>query len=118
MSALQFEEKPRPRDNTLASKILFYANENYKNGISPSDIARHFGYSGSHISRYFKDKCGITLNKYLTIIKLKNAVVLMHEKQHSVTYCALESGFGSVRSFYRAFFNEFGCTPSEYLAQD
>jgi AraC-like DNA-binding protein len=33
----------------------------------------------------------------------------------TVTAAALESGFQSLRSFYRAFQAEFGCTPREYL---
>lgn len=117
MDHLCFEETPRPIDDTLASKILFFINENYKENLSPSDIAKHFGYSNSYISRFFKDKFGITLTRYITMIKLRNAVVLMREKKHSITYCALESGFGSMRGFYRTFLAEFGCSPKEYLNQ-
>lgn len=115
MDALEFVDTPRPLDTSLASKILFYVNEHYKDGITPSDVACALGYSESHISRYFKEKLGITLCKYLTIIKLKNAVTLMHERKHSITYCAIESGFNSMRSFYRAFTEEFACSPKEYL---
>ena len=55
--------------------------------------------------------------KYLTIVRLKNALMLMYEKKHSITYCALESGFSSVRTFYRAFSEEFACSPKEYISQ-
>lgn len=102
-------------DPTLSSKILFYINENFKNGVTPSQIAAHFGYSQSYISRYFKSCFNITLIKYLTIIKLQNAIMLMREGKHSATYCSLESGFSSMRTFYRAFYNEFGCSPGEFL---
>ena len=116
LDALSFEEKTEPPESSLASRLLFYINENYQKGISPADVAEHFNYSGSYISRYFKKKFGITLNKYLTVVKLKNAILLMQEQKQSVTLCALESGFGSTRSFYRAFYNEFGCSPSEYMS--
>ena len=48
------------------------------------------------------------------MVRLKNALMLMHEGKHTLTYCALESGFNSVRTFYRAFSEEFDCTPKEY----
>jgi xylan 1,4-beta-xylosidase len=102
----------RERDNKL-----FY--KSYKNDKTilqfHSQIAAHFGYSQSYISRYFKSCFNITLIKYLTIIKLQNAIMLMREGKHSATYCSLESGFSSMRTFYRAFYNEFGCSPGEFL---
>lgn len=102
-------------DLSVSARLLLYINENFKNGITPAQIAAHFGYSQSYLSRYFKSCFQITLIKYLTIIKLKNAIMLMHEQRHSVTYCALESGFASMRTFYNAFLKEFGCSPKEYM---
>ena len=115
MDALSLEDVSEPLDADLSSKIMFYINENYKTDISLSSVAAHFGYSQSHISRYFKSKFNITFNRYLNLIRLKNAVMLMHEKRHNITYCALESGFSSVRTFYRAFDEEFLCSPKELL---
>jgi AraC-like DNA-binding protein len=115
MKNVFFEKITEPSNPTLSSKILTYINENFKSGITPADISAHFGYSQSYISRYFKSCFNTTLVKYLTIIKLKNALLLMHEKKYSHTYCALESGFSSMRTFYRSFYNEFGCSPKEYF---
>lgn len=117
MDHVKFEDADGPLNTDLASQILFYTTENYKNGITPSSIAEHFGYSLSYVSRYFKSCFGITLGKYLTIVKLKNAAMLMHEGHRSISYCAMESGFTSIRSFYRAFHEEFGCSPKDYVEQ-
>ena len=115
MENIFLEKAEEANDPALSSKILFYINENFKSGITPADISAHFGYSQSYISRYFKSCFNITLIKYLTIMKLKNAIMLMHEGKRSTTYCSLESGFSSMRTFYRAFYNEFGCSPKEYI---
>lgn len=117
MDNVFLESTAEIKDPSLSSKILLYISENFKSGITPADIATHFGYSQSYISRYFKSCFNITLIKYLTIIRLKNAIMLMHENKHSTTYCSLESGFSSMRTFYRAFYNEFGCSPKDYLAK-
>lgn len=117
MDQLSFQSSYTSNTPELSSKILLYISDNYKSGITPGDVAEHFGYSQSHISRYFRSCFNITLVKYMTIIKLKNAILLMHEGKHNITYCALESGFSSMRTFYRAFYDEFGYSPKEYMTQ-
>ena len=81
-------------------------------------MATEFGYSKSYLSRFFKSSFGIGINRYISTIRLKNAIELMHEKKHSITYCALESGFGSMRTFYRDFLTEFGVSPKEYIQKN
>lgn len=117
MRSISLEESSAPADTSLASKLLFYINENYKSGITPASIAAHLGYTQSHISRYFKSRFNVTPVRYLNMIRLKNAIMLMHENKYSVTYCALESGFSSMRTFYRVFSEEFGCSPRDYLTR-
>ncbi len=104
-------------DPELSSRLLFYMNEHFRLDISLTSLSSAFGYSPSYISRYFKSCFHIGINQYLSVIRLKNAIMLMHENKHSITYCALESGFRSMRTFYRVFFQEFGCSPKEYLKQ-
>ncbi len=111
----EFVDVNKPANNELITKILFYLNENYKSDISPVSVAEHLGYSQSYVSRYFKSCCGVNLVKYITMLRLKNAITLLSETKHDITYCALESGFSSIRTFYRSFQNEFGCSPKVYM---
>ena len=115
MENIEFETTQESHSPDLSSKLLFYINENFTKDISLSTLSKEFGYSESYLSRYFKSYFNISLNQYITVIRLKNALMLMHEKKHTLTYCALESGFGSMRTFYRVFATEFGCSPKEYL---
>lgn len=115
LESIKLEETKNPIDTELISKILFYINENYKNDISPSSIAEHFGYSQSHISRYFKSCCGINLVRYIALMRLRQAVMLIQEDNRNITDCILESGFSSNTTFYRTFKSEFGCSPKEYI---
>lgn len=114
---LRFERVDKPTDTDLASRVLFYVDENFRSDISPSSVAKEFGYSQAYLSRYFKACFGITLGTYLTVRRLKNALILMRDGKQEVTYCAMESGFASMRTFYRVFHEEFGCSPKEYLQQ-
>lgn len=115
MENLCFETVSEALEPDLSSKLLFYINDNSKSDISLSKLSHHFGYSESYLSRYFKSCFNIGISQYIAMVRLKNAVMLMHENKGNITYCALESGFNSVRTFYRAFYNEFKCSPKEYF---
>lgn len=115
MEHIGLESVDEPLDSKLSSRLLFYINENYKNDISLTTVSQAFGYTPEHLSRYFKACFKIGINRYITMVRLKNALELMHEGRHTVLFCAMESGFNSVRTFYRVFSEEFHCSPSEYL---
>ncbi len=100
--------------HSLTSGILEYIHKNFKSDISIKSIAHAFGYNQSYISRSFKAQFTIGLKKYVTLLRLKNAVSLMHQNK-DISYCAFESGFTSLRTFYNVFEAEFGCTPKEYI---
>ena len=99
----------------LVSKILLYIHGHYKEDISLSSIAAHFGYNASYVSGLFKSSINIGILRYINLLRLKNVLALLKEKEYSTETCALESGFRSVRTFYRAFREVFGCSPKEYL---
>ena len=105
----------KPAETDLGLKILFFINENYAKGITPSSVSTHFGYNQSYMSRYFKSCFGITLSRYITTVKLRSAAHMMLDGRLGVTHAALESGFSSMRTFYRTFAEEYGMTPKEYI---
>ena len=118
LDSVTLKDKCEGYDHKLATNILMYVNENFKDDISLESLATHLGYNKSYLSRYFKSSFHIGFNRYLTTIRLKNALMLMHEGHTKHAFCALESGFNSLRTFYRAFHTEFGCTPKEYAKNE
>lgn len=112
---LVFEVLAETEDGGLLSELLSYIHNNYKKDITLTTISKTFCYNPSYISRYFKSHLGIGIIQYINIVRLKNALKLMQNKENSATFCALDSGFNSVRTFYRVFNNEFHCAPKEYL---
>lgn len=115
LNNLNFDTSDKYAETQLISKLLLYIHDNYNKNLTLSSIAAEFGYNASYISRYFKSSINIGISQYINLIRLKNAIELMRKKKHSITYCALESGFPSLRTFYRIFQNEFKQSPKEYL---
>ena len=101
--------------DTFSPEILMYISERYKEDISLASLAKKFGYNPSYLSRSFKSNFGLPFCKYITMLRLREAVKLITQGESSITKCAIDSGFGSMRSFYRAFFEEFAMSPKEYL---
>ena len=101
----------------FSPEILKYISENFREELTLNMLAKKFGYNPSYLSHNFRENFGLSFIKYLTMLRLREAVLLMSNGKNGITECAIESGFGSMRSFYRAFREEFGMTPGEYFAK-
>lgn len=110
-----FENSESVIDTALSSRLLFYINESFNQDLSLDILSAELGLHKTYISKYFKECFNVGFNQYLTSIRLKNALILMNDGKHSITDCAMESGFNSMRTFYRVFSKEFGCTPKQYI---
>lgn len=109
-------ETDRSFEPELSSAILIYLNQNFREKITLDTLSLKFGYSKSYLSRFFKKNFGIGFNRYVNILRLRHYLLLMHEKNYTNTYCAFESGFDSLGTFYRVFKQEFNCSPGEYFS--
>ncbi|MBQ9069738.1 MAG: helix-turn-helix domain-containing protein [Clostridia bacterium] len=111
-------EQNSEQSHLFSPEILIYISEHFREDLTLSAVAGEFGYNASYLSRSFRETFGISFVKYLTMIRLREAILLLRSENKSVIECAMESGFGSMRSFYRAFHEEFGLTPKEYFATE
>lgn len=111
---IQFVSTDKGIELSLTSQILQYIHQHYKTDVCIQSLAHKFGYNQGYISRSFKEQFNIGLKRYITLLKLTNAITLMSQNKE-ISYCAYESGFNSMRTFYNAFKKEFNCTPNEYM---
>lgn len=113
MEGLQFAPRETAAETDEISKILLYLQEHFTQAVSLGSTAAAFGFTPSSLSRQFSKSLGVSFHQYLTMLRLREAVVHL-SRGKSVDFCASESGFQSIRTFYRAFTAEFGCAPGEY----
>ncbi len=118
LDCLPTTQKRDAQDPHFFAEVLIYIEQHFREELTLTMLASAFGYHPSYLSRTFRESIGISFVKYLSMLRLREAILLLRKGELSVTACALESGFGSVRSFYRAFYEEFKCTPREYLSAE
>ena len=99
----------------LASKIIFFLDENYTQDITMQTLMDKFMYSRSYLSEYFNNIFKCSLPAYLTNLRLSAFFDKQRTSGGSISDNALSVGFKSSRTFYNNFMTEFKITPTEYF---
>lgn len=110
------ELKPRQETDSTLELLLLYISEHYRENLTRTEIARAVGYNESYVSHMFSQSLGTSLTSYITSLRLKDAKALLTDTDMTVSQICMTVGFGSIRSFNRAFLKEFGICPSQYRA--
>ena len=87
---------------------------NYLEEIDATDIAAAAGLHPKYAMNLFRKSTGMTLVKYLTLLRLSRAQAMLMNGNDSVLQVAMDSGFGSVSAFNKAFRQIAGKPPSDF----
>lgn len=79
--------------------------------ITFEEAVRYSGYSASHFSKTFKKLTGMSFSEYLNIIKVENAIMLLRNKNATITSISRKCGFATIRNFNRVFKKVTGYSP-------
>jgi AraC-like DNA-binding protein len=79
-----------------------------------SELARELDVTRERLSREFVTLYGTALSEYLKKRQLEHACDLLEGSELSTTRIAYSSGFGTRRTFYRAFRRVTGMTPDQF----
>lgn len=102
------------KNKHLAKDILIYLQENFLLPLSLEEIAARFGYSKYSFSHLFNSYFRCSMTDYVNSMRARYAANQLMESDDSMIEVAMDSGFESLRTFYRAFKKYYGRTPSEY----
>lgn len=111
----EFLEPRNKQINTLI-EILAYIEENSTEKITLDSLANKFGYNKFYFSKFFNSSIGDNLTNYINNTRIRNFTRLYETSpEKNILNLALEVGFDSMPSFYRAFHRVYNCTPKEYF---
>lgn len=98
--------------------MLMYIHEHYREPITRSDLARIVGYNENYVSHVFTQTLKTNFTEYIRFLRIQDAIALLSDSNLSITQIASLLGFGTIRSFNRAFREETGMSPRDYRATD
>src|SRR5580700_9423536 len=101
-------------DHIRLRRVLDYIAANIGDDITLVALAAIAGYSPFHFARKFTLAMGISPRRYISRIRLENAMAELAAGKLPLAEIALNAQFSSQASFTRAFHRATGITPKEY----
>lgn len=102
------------KENSTLRHILNYCHEHFTDHITLDELADNLHLSKYYISRTLNNKIGISFNDYINTLRINFACDLLSQTDKKISDISEESGFGTIRSFNRVFYEIKGITPQEY----
>lgn len=104
----------KPDENQAMRTVVQYCSRNYTKELSLAILEKELHLSKYYISHLFSDKLGIRFNDYINSLRVSESCRLLRVSDKSITEIAGASGFGTLRTFNRAFIKQIGISPSDY----
>ncbi len=104
----------RIKHDNLLLPCLEYINDNFSSPITAKDVASRMYLSESTFYRYFKQVVGHSFKNYLTMIRIRNACILLKDASIPISQVASQCGYSNYSVFYRAFLLEMQISPAAY----
>ena len=101
-----------PSDPLLEAKQ--YIDLHYAENITLTLLSQISYLQKSHLSHAYKKHFGVAPMKYLNLVRIENAKLLLLRSKKSVSEIAREVGFGSPSYFSEVFLKLEHESPSEY----
>lgn len=94
-------------------EITNYIYANYKN-VTLEDLSEKFFLSKPYLSKYIKEKSGMTFGDILKEIRMKKARAMLKSSSATVESIAESVGYQNVEHFNRTFKKLYNITPVQY----
>ena len=114
----QCEFVERKYNLEIIETALRYIDVHFKEAISLSTVSEAIGVHPVTLSKIFSVKTGVGFNFYLKYLRSTYSAKLIKSTDMTFSEVAYESGFSSIRTFNRSFFEIYGMTPSRYKESD
>lgn len=97
-------------------EIMNYVQANYID-ITLDDLAEKFFLSKPYLSKYIKEKSGMTFGDLVKKIRMKKAKALLKSSNMTVENIAMTVGYQNVEHFNRLFKKAYDMTPMQFRNQ-
>ena len=106
------ERPQRPADERFAA-VVAYIDRHATESLSVAELSARFGYDESYFCRRFKRATGLSLLKYVEVLRLEAAQEALRRTNAPVGQIALQCGFADPCYFSSRYRRHFGVRPSK-----
>lgn len=104
-------------DGTAVRDVLDYCNLNFSSELTLSGVADALHLNKYYVSHLINDRIGLRFCEYVNALRINRACQILKDGEIKIADLSEEVGFGSIRSFNRAFKEQVGMTPYEFKRQ-
>ncbi len=109
-------DKKHTKAIKVAEQVKSYIQEHYgEEELRIEDIAKNVHMSYTHLCYLFKRETSVTINDYLTELRIAKAKELFDEGIQVVQYVASQVGYADANYFGKCFKKYIGVSPSQYI---
>jgi AraC-like DNA-binding protein len=103
--------------NERLGHILSCVDDHFTEKILLSEIAEQTGLSLFYLSHWFKAHLGLPFQKYIELLRFREAKRLLEQTSMGITDISMACGFSDRRYLNHVFIKQMGCTPKDYRAK-
>lgn len=96
------------------NRILNFIDENYMYKLSLNDISNRENLSISYLSHFIKDNLNQSFQEYINNHRFNHSKKLLLTTNMKLIDICFECGFSDYRYLYKAYRENYNCTPNEY----
>ncbi|MBZ6013848.1 helix-turn-helix domain-containing protein [Leuconostoc gelidum subsp. gelidum] len=94
-------------------EVISYVNKNYFQLLTVSNLAQKFHYNSDYLSRLFKKRAGISLSRYIYVVRLSHVYFEIVNSSKGIRKIFIDSGINNIRLGTKIFEEYYGSLPSE-----
>ena len=96
------KKNSKSKTQLLVERVKEYINKNYANSnMSVMSIADEFNITASYISKQFKDTVNMSMLDYINYLRIRKALEMVKNGEHTYREIYLQVGYTNERTFYR-----------------
>ncbi len=100
--------------NSTLCRITSYCTDHYNTAITLSDVAENLHLNHYYVSHIINQHLKVSFNDYINNLRIDEACNLLRETNKKIADISEDVGFGTIRSFNRAFKKNVGVSPITY----
>lgn len=117
ISSMRFHSSEAYNERGVAARAIQYIYAHACENITLNSAAYALGISKSHLSHLFSQQFHINFRHFINATRINKAIMQMRDPTITLTQICYSCGYENMRTFRRAFIQEIGVLPSDYMRQ-